>query len=374
MKKVICIIISFAFLNTISFATYTDINKHWASGYISRFTNNEYINGYEDNSFRPDNNIKWNEFLKIIVKIMDTDILENSTFWDKPYIEYGKKMSLISSESIDYNQYITRKDVVNILYNFLNYYAVINDKSINESEFLIKNNILYGYTDNTLRLENNITRAEVVALLARAIDYRDSVIYTTKISNNFFNNKEIYNYTNYKSEDSIFLNTYSLKNNKVYYSDLGRYDVYDNISIEKYNDTVINVLKELINKDTYVLNTYIKENKCIIIAYGIKEKYVDNGSTLFEIMLFEEKQKGVDFEYNVKISIHKLWKELDEIKRGIAYNKYYILKLENILNVFLPKNETLKLISTIPSNHNYSNCTNYVYEKEGVNSNIFLKI
>ena len=125
MKKFIYVLVVILCLNTISFANFNDTDNHWAKQYITRFATNEYINGYEDNSFKPDNNIKYNEFIKILVKVMNPSILENSSIWDKPYIEYAKQTDLISNENRIFDTYITRQEVVNIVYNFLKYYDVI---------------------------------------------------------------------------------------------------------------------------------------------------------------------------------------------------------------------------------------------------------
>ncbi len=296
MKKIICLIMILVIVSNTCFANISDITNHWAYTDIKRCINNEYIVGYPDKTFRPNNYIKWNEFIKLVVTTMDNNIIENSSNWEKPYIAYAKQNNLIDNKSINYSQYITRKDVIQILYNFLNLYNAIEEFESIPSQYLYNKNILKGYNDNTLRLNNNITRAEAVVLLNRVIDYKDEYIYKHKTDINVFKNEDVYNYTNYKNESSIFLNTYNIDNGKVYYSDLGRYGLYNDIHINKYNDLVINILLNLINKGNFVLNTYLKENKCIVIAYGTNDKFVSNGSALFEIILFEEKQKIDNYE------------------------------------------------------------------------------
>lgn len=49
---------------------YADIQGHWAEGYISQFTLLGYLVGYEDGSFRPDNQMTRAEFVTIINRIV----------------------------------------------------------------------------------------------------------------------------------------------------------------------------------------------------------------------------------------------------------------------------------------------------------------
>lgn len=373
MRTIITSLIFILCLQNISFATLEDINNHWAYNNIMRFYNNEYINGYQDNSFKPDEKIRYNEFIKILTKIIDNYILENSEMWDKAYIDYAKRIGLISDNIENYNEYIRRGEVVDILYNFLLYYEVIEDKTITKSQFFVNNNMLYGYSDGTLRLENYITRAEAIVLIERAIDFKDECIYNQNNTLDVFKYDNISSLTNYVGENNNFLNTYKFKNNKIYYSDLGRYSFYNDILVQKYNDIVINVLLDLLNKDAYVLNTYLDSNKSIIIAYGLKDTFVSNGSTLFEIYLFEDKQKYQEYEYDMKVSVHKLWKELAEIKSGIKYNKYYIGKLKKSLLHFLSNSDVEYIEQLIKNETSYFKSDTFLFEKQGASINIFVK-
>lgn len=373
MKKFIYVLVVILCFNTISFANFNDTDNHWAKHYITRFATNEYINGYEDNSFKPDYNIKYNEFIKILVKVMNPNILENSSIWDKPYIEYAKQTHLISNENRIFDTYITRKEVVDIVYNFLKYYDVIYNYNISKEQFLIANDILHGYTDATLRLENNITRAEALTLIIRAIDYRDKCIYTNQCTSDIFKQKDITSYTNYQGKNDVFLNTYKVKNEKIYYSDLGRFGNYTDILNEKYNDIIFNILLALIGKEQYVLNTYFSDMDSICICYGSKDIYVDNGYSLFEIYLLNNSKTYNDFEYNIKIDIHKLWKELYEVKNGIYYNEYYIKKLENVLNIIIDKGNVEQILEFLQNNLDFISSKEFMFIRNGSNITIYIK-
>lgn len=108
---------------------FDDVSNHWAKDYINAATLKGIIDGYNDNSFLPDCYITRAEFAKIIAKtygatsqdgkIKFTDI---SNHWAKPYITY-----------------------------------------------LTENNIINGYQDGTFQPDAQITRAEAVAIINRAI-------------------------------------------------------------------------------------------------------------------------------------------------------------------------------------------------------------
>lgn len=372
MKKLISIVMCFILINSMCFAYISDIQTHWAYEHIVRNVNNEYINGYPDNTFKPDDYIKENEFIKILVKIMENSILPLKQEWDKPFIEYAIKVGLINNEEKDYNKFIKREDCFEIIYNFL----YINLKDIKDEfnkpldnvedkiDLLYKLNIVNGYPDNTLKLENNITRAETTKLINKTVDYIDLCIYENQIDLQFFNTENIYDYTNYTNKnDNLFLNNFKISNNKVLYNDLGRYSKYTNKYIDKYNNKVIDILLTLINKNNYVVNTYLDEQKCIIIGYGEKKEYVYNNNVLFEVILYEDtKSLNNNFKYNVKINVYQLWKELNEIKQDIKINKYYLNKLLKVLDVFIIKEDVNKINNfIIQSNQtNLYNSNSYI--------------
>ena len=69
---------------------FTDIAGHWAESYIKEAAALQWINGYEDGSFRPGNNITRAEVMTIVNRMLQRKvssdyILETATFWtDNP--------------------------------------------------------------------------------------------------------------------------------------------------------------------------------------------------------------------------------------------------------------------------------------------------
>ncbi|NLL04394.1 MAG: PKD domain-containing protein [Clostridiaceae bacterium] len=56
----------------------TDINGHWAEGYIKLLSSKGYIKGYLDKTFKPNNNIKRSECTALINRVLGLEALEGS--------------------------------------------------------------------------------------------------------------------------------------------------------------------------------------------------------------------------------------------------------------------------------------------------------
>ncbi|MGW8959411.1 S-layer homology domain-containing protein [Paenibacillus sp. NPDC055715] len=112
--------------------------------------------------------------------------------WYYSYIKLARNMGLAKGDVYNYfypNKEITRKESFAILVRALQYRksisksenpenqlkkfkdtASLRDWSSNEIALSIENHLIEGYEDNTLRLERQITRAEVCVLVARLLD------------------------------------------------------------------------------------------------------------------------------------------------------------------------------------------------------------
>ena len=106
-----------------------DINGHWAHKEISKFIQNSYANGYEDNTFRPNNLITREEAAKIIVSIknqQDNTYDKLNTFpdkhlvsnWAKPYVEGAIENGYLKGDNLKNlrpTSRITRAESVTLL-------------------------------------------------------------------------------------------------------------------------------------------------------------------------------------------------------------------------------------------------------------------
>lgn len=97
-------------------------SSHWASGYINSMVDLGYISGYPDNTFKPNNNITYSEFISIVVRANSKYGLKNSSNWKKQFVDYADSNGFLEDvniDSSDYDRYINRGDAFIIIYNSL---------------------------------------------------------------------------------------------------------------------------------------------------------------------------------------------------------------------------------------------------------------
>ena len=402
-KYIIAIIMYILFSKTV-FANNTqfiDIENHWAKEIIIKAVQNDVINGYGDNTFRPDNSVTIAEFLKMIINIKNYKIERvGNNVWPSFYIETAKKNNLITNEYSDYNTLLTRYDAVKIISN------IIDLNNINKSNIqfkdlkreyktdvlkLVKLNIVNGYNDKTFRGENTITRAEAVTILSRMIDIQNkNSIYKT------YSPKNRVDLSNYKTSDNNMDPNYEIKNNNILIFDNGR---YSNSHGYKLNDEIINVSKvlqeicALIRDNTYTEVVYSPSEYTINqlrISHGENKKEIENGGadfifTFYENTLYKLRESSGKNEFNddcyLKIELIKMWRDYSDYLNKIyidEYKKEVLLKIleiefgyqqaENILEYMIEKN--INFVSNVGRDKEYTEVKQYgkyivcFYQKE----------
>ncbi|MDY0235551.1 MAG: S-layer homology domain-containing protein [Gudongella sp.] len=96
---------------------------HWANGYINYVASSQFVNGYPDNTFKPDNNITYAEIIKTLVMILNPDFKPLNVpggFWATPYIIESIELGILKDVKIDnsnYNNLATREKVFEMIYN-----------------------------------------------------------------------------------------------------------------------------------------------------------------------------------------------------------------------------------------------------------------
>jgi len=170
--------------NTVEFS---DIDNHWAKAEIKTFASEGYISGYEDNTFKPNNDITRAEFVKLVNKYFGFTNGESENFIDVNQDAWYYKDVCIGIREGYINGYedgtfrpnepISREEAASIVRNITNLVESGNSKFNDDNEIgswakkavyaLADNKIMSGYKDNTFRPKNKITRAEAVVTLSR---------------------------------------------------------------------------------------------------------------------------------------------------------------------------------------------------------------
>lgn len=166
---------------------FNDIDKHWAKDRIIKLVSKGIIAGYEDNTFRPDNNMTKREAIAFIGRLANSldqnyvrpTIRQNIDFnkgsWGNEEVDFvlGRvPANLINENNLD--EKITREEVAlllekTFLFNETNKSLTFKDKEdikfANSVEKLVAFGSIKGYPDHTFKAKGYITRAEFISML-----------------------------------------------------------------------------------------------------------------------------------------------------------------------------------------------------------------
>ncbi len=93
---------------------------HWAAKYIEIGVNDEIINGYTDNTFKPENNVTNQELQKMIVCTLGYDIwCKAYGEYPKSYLYYSNLLQIPKGLTLNDEAYATRADAMQMIYNAL---------------------------------------------------------------------------------------------------------------------------------------------------------------------------------------------------------------------------------------------------------------
>lgn len=96
---------------------------HWAFDYVMYCNALGYLEGYEDGTFRPNENVSLAEAAKICLTAVGYNELiteENTDEWYAPWLELAYEYGLTDSESADPNRNLTRAEAANMISTTIN--------------------------------------------------------------------------------------------------------------------------------------------------------------------------------------------------------------------------------------------------------------
>lgn len=185
-------------LNAVKSAVYGDVDKeHWAYDAILFVSKREIFSGDADGNFRPNGDIKREEFVKVLVNALDlaADVkVENCLFddvssdaWYKEYIDVAMKTEVvkgIDEKRFGVGLYITREDAVTMISRALHYKNLSltktrevafddNDKISDYASLAVEEfanaGIINGMEDNSFSPKSNLTRSQTAVILNNII-------------------------------------------------------------------------------------------------------------------------------------------------------------------------------------------------------------
>lgn len=169
----------------------------WAAPSVEFLTSLGIINGFDDGTFRPDDNITKAEFVKIIIcafGLYNPDayiLLKDNTpeDWYFTYISSALEKEIITADEnkeFHSNDYITREEMFSISKNAIDFAEIsftktgepidftdsdkINPQYKDAVDYMSSHGIVAGNPDGTLNPQSNSTRAEAAVMLTRMLD------------------------------------------------------------------------------------------------------------------------------------------------------------------------------------------------------------
>lgn len=174
----------------ISYASLEDIEKHWCKDEIEIMYENGYIESREEDLFKPDEYITKAEFCMTVNKVLDyCNIGTQDEEWEEKHFAVGIEKGYMPIGSVE--DTITREEAC-VIFERISDITIDNAlQSARYEEFtdfkqvsvwaeksvkrLVINGKIIGYTDNTLKMKNKLTRAEFVMIMSRFDETLDEI-------------------------------------------------------------------------------------------------------------------------------------------------------------------------------------------------------
>lgn len=308
-------------------APFPDVrSSHWASGYVSAAVQNGWINGYLDGRFRPENPVKMEEAVNIVLKLLGYRDTDFSGTYPSAQINKYRALGLDENVSCIQGGDMSRRDCMYLLYNALNAtnkdgkihcttlgYSVDSDGNVNTAQMLnetVKGPIIVTDASWKTALSFDVTNATVfrndAASSASMIVADDVVYYSSELKTLWVYSKKVYGVLEAASPNliaptsvTVSGKTYALSSEGSYaLSNYGGYKIGDAVSL-------------LLGKDGHVVGTASgaqtsSEVYGVVVASSVKSITDSNGSQSSQTMLSVLDTDGVTGEYpceNKSISI-----------------------------------------------------------------------
>lgn len=224
---------------------FTDVSeKAWYYNDVMELTKRGLISGYSDRTFKPNAQIRVDEFITILVSAIGENIEPSqSSYWAEGYIRKAKELGIVQDgEFSDFTRYITRGEMARMIVragtgknaeekglsleipqNYKEYYYLVTDYYSLSSEAqdiglkIYTSGIISGFSDGSIGFDKNATRAEACAILMRFLekDQRRIPQLPVDFSNTLYEEKQIPNAASVFQKRKNGLTTFSAEELKI---------------------------------------------------------------------------------------------------------------------------------------------------------------
>ena len=301
MKKILVLISVLVLLLSIEvFAitvNFTDVNSDdWYYNNLSDIADKNIIVGYPDGTFKPNSNLKFEEFIKMIVVAIDENNIGQAQGqeWYQVYVDKALENKYITEQQKAFiGQNIDRKTMAEIIFNVLSSKEDVKKYSEEEFKYIITllkdiaiednktltiagQGIICGYPDGTFKPGNNLTRSETVAVINRLINKEQRLQIEIKLDQIIPIPNGNVSIEDLPNVDLSYLYNYptmtgnSIKEDNVYYKTNGTKEGY---YVDFVPNDYINFMKLMHNRDYETINNNSQNYKNNINYYlnGRKE-------------------------------------------------------------------------------------------------------
>jgi len=170
---------------------FTDIDGHWAEESIIELETYKVIEGYGDNTFRPDFGITRAEFTKMMVVALGLEVteateniyLDTKDHWSRDYVAVATKAGIVNGIGEDMfapDVIISREQMAAIIWRIAGEPEAANDSTYKDKatvepyaqtavEYVTDNGYMIGFTDGTFRPAEFTNRAQAATVILRLI-------------------------------------------------------------------------------------------------------------------------------------------------------------------------------------------------------------
>ena len=188
MKKFMMVVMSCILLltNSVYAVVLTDVQDHWAKETIGYLVESGIVNGYDDGTFKPEDTVQVDAFIKMVVTSLGHTLENGSSYWASTFIDKAKELSLVKEgEFGTYESPINRAEMARMIVRALQeeypdnldkYKSLITDYDTIANiyqDYIVKaytKGIITGYEDGSFKPEQNATRAEAATMIVRMLD------------------------------------------------------------------------------------------------------------------------------------------------------------------------------------------------------------
>jgi len=184
---------------------FSDTSTHWAAEDIDYMVSKGILNGYTDDTFRPENNITKAEFIKIVNRTFNftaksninyPDVATNAWYYEEIRIADASGYMFTFSGKVRPDEYLSRQEAASMLGRVLGIQSSSSARFTDASSIsawalpyisaVVEEGIMSGYPDGSFRPANNLKRSEVARMFNNLVGniYNAAGTYSNSVANN----------------------------------------------------------------------------------------------------------------------------------------------------------------------------------------------